>query len=478
MKHSQIDQSTDSLSVALKTLEDRAQSGENTQLTTKQISQVIRKIPYGGLTGDQISGGKITNFSSTGISDNASNTMVTVTDEGLVVHNASIRTIKGDVTVEQQLTTGSAVVIGDLTVSGTLRANVEVDTQKFLRTLPNRSIDGNKINGGVITNFASQGIKDQSNSNTKIMVTDDVVSIDNLSVQTIKGDVAVEQKLTAHDIHVNGEITATRIRTDELFADIRIERTTPLEFTQSAGNPIIGKGLLWTGAGATRQFILRDNDQLFSTENISVNRDRNFQIDNIPVITFDSLGATVVRSRLREVGNLNSLSVLGTVNFDNQLFFYNESGRLSFGHDEPNGKVSIYDNEVEFKIDTKNSNSIIGTHGYHSLSLITDNTERLTVSAQGHITIGNYNQPPTQVKVHGRLSIGVNNPDQNVDLHVNGPIRFNDKLQSHGVSIPKSGNYKKADIIWNTEPRTGQPIGWVCIVSGTPGEWRPFGIIG
>ena len=87
------------------------------------------------------------------------------------------------------------------------------------------------------------------------MVTDDVVSIDNLSVQTIKGDVAVEQKLTAHDIHVNGEITATRIRTDELFADIRIERTTPLEFTQSAGNPIIGKGLLWTGAGATRQFI-------------------------------------------------------------------------------------------------------------------------------------------------------------------------------------------------------------------------------
>ena len=62
MKHSQIDQLTDSLSVALKTLEDRAQSGENTQLTTKQISQVIRKIPYGGLTGDQISGGKITNF--------------------------------------------------------------------------------------------------------------------------------------------------------------------------------------------------------------------------------------------------------------------------------------------------------------------------------------------------------------------------------------------------------------------------------
>ena len=59
MKHSQIDQLTDSLSVALKTLEDRAQSGENTQLTTKQISQVIRKIPYGGLTGDQISGGKI-----------------------------------------------------------------------------------------------------------------------------------------------------------------------------------------------------------------------------------------------------------------------------------------------------------------------------------------------------------------------------------------------------------------------------------
>lgn len=478
MKHSEIDQITASLSTALKTLEEKARTGENIELTDKQISKIVRKIPYGGLTGDQISGGRINNFSSTGISDDANNTILTVTNEGIVTHNASIKTIKGNVTVEETLTAGSAVIVGDLTVSGTLRANVEVDTQKFLRTLPDRSISGNKINGGIIRNFTTPGIKDESNSNTKLMITDDLVSIDNLSVANIKGDVVVEQKLTAHDVHVEGEITATRIRTDELFADIRIERTSPLEFTQSAGNPIIGKGLLWTGSGVTRQFILRDNDQLFSTENINVNKDRSFQIDNIPVLNFDSLGSTVVRSRLREVGNLNKLTVLGNLNLDNQLFFFNESSRLSFGHDEPNGKFSIYDKEVEFKIDTKENGSIIGTHGYNSLSLITDNTERLTVGANGHITLGSKNSPPTQVSVHGRVSIGVSNPDQNVDLHVNGPIRFNNKLQSHGTSFPKTGSYNKGDIFWNIEPRTGQPIGWVCIVTGTPGEWRPFGIIG
>lgn len=478
MKHSDIDQLTSSLSVALKTLEEKASNGSSVELTNKQISKIIRQIPYAGLSGDQVSGGKVTNFSSTGISDDASNTILTVTNDGITVNNADINTLKGNVTVEQELVANSAVVTGDLTVSGTLRANVEVDTQKLLRTIPDRSITGNKIFGGVIRDFATPGIKDQSNSNTKLVVKDEGVFVDNLTVKEIKGNVAVEQKLTAHDVHVEGELTATRIRTDELFADIRIERTSPLEFTQSAGNPIIGKGLLWTGAGVTRQFILRENDQLFSTENINVNKGRSYQIDNIPVLNFDSLGSTVTRSRLREVGNLQKLTVLGTVNFDNQLFFFNESGRVSFGHDEPNGKLSIYDNEVEFKVDTKDNGSIIGTHGYNSLSLVTDNTQRLTVEAGGNITLGNKNSPPVQVNVHGRISIGVSNPDQNVDLHVNGPVRFNNKLQTHGTSIPSSGSYNKGDIVWNTEPRTGQPIGWVCIVTGTPGEWRPFGIIG
>jgi len=478
MKHSDIDQLTSSLSVALKTLEEKASNGSSVELTNKQISKIIRQIPYAGLSGDQVSGGKVTNFSSTGISDDASNTILTVTNDGITVNNADINTLKGNVTVEQELVANSAVVTGDLTVSGTLRANVEVDTQKLLRTIPDRSITGNKIFGGVIRDFATPGIKDQSNSNTKLVVKDEGVFVDNLTVKEIKGNVAVEQKLTAHDVHVEGELTATRIRTDELFADIRIERTSPLEFTQSAGNPIIGKGLLWTGAGVTRQFILRENDQLFSTENINVNKGRSYQIDNIPVLNFDSLGSTVTRSRLREVGNLQKLTVLGTVNFDNQLFFFNESGRVSFGHDEPNGKLSIYDNEVEFKVDTKDNGSIIGTHGYNSLSLVTDNTQRLTVEAGGNITLGNKNSPPVQVNIHGRISIGVSNPDQNVDLHVNGPVRFNNKLQTHGTSIPSSGSYNKGDIVWNTEPRTGQPIGWVCIVTGTPGEWRPFGIIG
>lgn len=478
MKHSDIDTLANSLSVALKTIEEKAKSGENVELTNKQISKIIRQIPYGGLTGDQITGGKITNFNSSGIADNASNTMLTINDEGIIVQNAKINNIKGNVNVEQNLTAGSATVIGDLTVSGTLRANVEVDTQKFLRTLPDRSISGNKINGGIIRNFTTPGIKDESNSNTKIMITDDVVTVDNISVGKVKGNLAVEQTITAHDVKVQGEITATRIRTDELFADIRIERTSPLEFTQSAGNPIIGKGLLWSGAGVTRQFILRENDQLFSTENINVNKERSYQIDNIPVLNFDSLGTTVIKSRLREVGNLTKLNVLGPLNVDNQLFFFNEAGKLSLGHDEPHGVFSVYDKEVEFKVDTKESSSIIGTYGYHSISIITDNTERLTVDAGGTITLGHKNSPPTQVNVHGKVSIGVSNPDQNADLHVNGAVKFNNKLQTHGTSIPSSGSYNKGDIVWNTEPRTGQPIGWVCIVTGTPGEWRPFGIIG
>ena len=474
-----IDQLTSSLSVALKTLEEKAQTAGKVELTNKQMSQIIRQIPYGGLTGDQISGGKIANFSSTGISDSAATTILTVNNDGIGVRFATIDTIKGNVNVESELTAGSAVIAGDLTVSGTLRANVEVDTQRFLRTIPNRSISGDKINGGIIRNFATPGIKDETTeTTTKLLVKEDGVHVDDLHVATVKNAVKFEDTVTAENVNVAGEITAKRIRTDELFADIRIERTTPLEFVQTAGNPNIGKGLLWTAGGYTKQFILRENDALFSTEHMNLNRERTYQIDNIPVISFDSLGATVVKSRLKEVGNLKNLTVLGDVNFDNHIFFFNESQRLAFGHDEPHGKLSIYESEVEFKVDTRDSKSVIGTHGYNSLSLITDDTERLTVDASGSITIGNKNSPPTKVHVHGSMAIGVNTPDPNVDLHVNGPVRFNNKLQTHGTGAPSAGNYNKGDICWNVEPRTGQPIGWVCIVNGTPGEWRPFGIIG
>jgi len=42
---------------------------------------------------------------------------------------------------------------------------------------------------------------------------------------------------------------------------------------------------------------------------------------------------------------------------------------------------------------------------------------------------------------------------------------------------PSRGNWIKNDIIINSNPQSNEPIGWVCIESGTPGVWKSFGTI-
>ena len=83
-----------------------------------------------------------------------------------------------------------------------------------------------------------------------------------------------------------------------------------------------------------------------------------------------------------------------------------------------------------------------------------------------------------QVSVHGKLSIRVNTPDPEVDLHVSGAIKYNGRLQKYDKAAPTAGSYNPGDIIWNIEPRLGSYAGWICVQAGSPGVWEPFGKIG
>jgi|GEM_PF-5637256 len=47
-----------------------------------------------------------------------------------------------------------------------------------------------------------------------------------------------------------------------------------------------------------------------------------------------------------------------------------------------------------------------------------------------------------------------------------------------GTAAPLSGAWRLGDRVENTEPGLGKPIGFICTGDGTPGFWRPYGIIG
>ncbi|MDQ6481617.1 right-handed parallel beta-helix repeat-containing protein, partial [Dyadobacter sp. LHD-138] len=47
----------------------------------------------------------------------------------------------------------------------------------------------------------------------------------------------------------------------------------------------------------------------------------------------------------------------------------------------------------------------------------------------------------------------------------------------NGTSIPVTGYYVKGSTVTNLSPTAGGNVGWICVVSGSPGTWKAFGAI-
>ena len=242
---------------------------------------------------------------------------------------------------------------------------------------------------------------------------------------------------------------------------------------------INGKGILWSGQGYNKQFIFNSNpDRFFISENIDLAKAKHLSINNIKVVDEKELGPTVTKSSLREVGRLKGLIVDGGLSVNQYLVYDSISDRLGLGTDQPKAAVNIIDQTVDIVIGAEGTNTArIGTYNYTDLELGTDNTARIQIKAGGNVVIGNPAVGDTKVTIIGSLGINVNNPDPRSTLHVNGALKFNDKLHLSGNEPPSSGSFTEGDVVWNSSPQAGKSIGWVCVQPGSPGIWNGFGRI-
>ena len=46
-----------------------------------------------------------------------------------------------------------------------------------------------------------------------------------------------------------------------------------------------------------------------------------------------------------------------------------------------------------------------------------------------------------------------------------------------GSTAPTEGNHTIGEVVYNTIPASGSPVGWVCTATGNPGTWKEFGTI-
>lgn len=273
-----------------------------------------------------------------------------------------------------------------------------------------------------------------------------------------------------------GDAIKNIVNTSISVKDVRIERTDSLEFQGPTQNDLFGKGLIWNSQeGANKKFILRHNkDRFWSTESIDLDQGKSYKIDNVDVINQTSLGPTVRNSNLTSLGTLTDLKVFGNINIDNSIFWNTDSGRLGIGTEEPKAALSIASLSGELIFDVETTTAKFGTYTNNDLELVTGNVARIKVKNNGNITL---TSEKNQVSIPGKLAVGLENADNDVDLSVSGNIRFNQKKFESGTGIPTSGLYRKGDIVWNANPRPTGYIGWVCVREGTPGEWKPFGQI-
>ena len=287
-------------------------------------------------------------------------------------------------------------------------------------------------------------------------------------------------KLTARaDLNVYGVLTVNKVVTHELVAHTRYDAPY-FEFsknTESGSNS--GHGFLWPNSEYNRQLIWRDDPSRFwFTDSIDLAPDRAFHINGTRVLSQQTLGGSVVESNLQTVGNLKTLTVVGNVNLADQVFFNATSGRLSIGTEAGTGILTVYDNKNDVEIvitGGEDGRAKIGAIQTRSVDIITDSQTRVSVEYNGDFTVGHETNHDTVSRIYGKVGVNVKTPKE--DLEVAGNIKFANKLMATADSIPTSGYYTKGDMVWNTNPKSNDYIGWICITSGNPGEWKPFGLI-
>jgi len=257
------------------------------------------------------------------------------------------------------------------------------------------------------------------------------------------------------------------------------EVTQFLEFRAKKSENNNNKGLIWTNDGVTKQLVYRSEPaRFFLSESLELGKETNISISGVKVLDSKELGPTVSKSNLQQVGRLKGLVVEGSVVINSFLIYNSKTDRLGIGTDQPNSTLSVADQGIEVMIGTgDNMHGMIGTYANNALDIVTDNTARISIAANGNIELGNLNRNPIQVKVNGKLAVGVTVPDPAVDLHVAGSVRFSGHIHMYASAPPKEGTYTKGDIVWNTEARLHKNVGWICLTPGRPGEWFPFGKI-
>jgi hypothetical protein len=305
------------------------------------------------------------------------------------------------------------------------------------------------------------GISDTA-SRQQVSVSDNGVVMTKLRLDRVLGDLTVEGKATAGEIHAGNIVANTITAAKELVVDtLKVKRviseqeqdiySRAITFNGTVLEELNGKGLLFSHPNFTHQLVFRNNpEKFFSTDDIDLYRGKKYFIDGVAVIEAGRLGDSITRSKLTKVGVLESLDVAGALKVGETLLVNDDFSRVGINTENLHGVLTVADGDVEFVIATDETgrHARIGTWGPGGVRIITDNTDRITVSGST-VQIGDRRSKNSELSVFGSAEV-------HGDLKVHGVAYFDRLVSDSRVERSSSFDFVSSD----TESVYGKGLRW------------------
>jgi hypothetical protein len=147
------------------------------------------------------------------------------------------------------------------------------------------------------------------------------------------------------------------------------------------------------------------------------------------------------------------LSVIGDANFGEFAFFNSAAGRVGINTDQPNSALSVVENNVEIVFGAPNPGvATFGAFTNHDVSIITDNTPRITVKNDGDVIIGNQLTKTGNLTVYGTLKVDNLISDTRIDRSTSLEFKGTQSEPSIGKGLIWTGHGMPKQLILRPDP--------------------------
>jgi hypothetical protein len=390
---------------------------------SQKIDEVLSTLDYSTLLSDKLSQKLDIKLSSLPIDKNTIETELTNRVNNLA-RNLSVSVEQQSLKIITDTVSGyvSQIDFKDLYQKTIVQAVANAEVTFPVASIPHSSIQfegltvsGNQVIGGIIQQFGSTGIDDQSTV-CQLTIMDDLTVVENNLLTkdlTVKGTTTIEG-----DLNVTGEIPET----SAMF----------IKFVNAATNNVrtsLDQVVFKSYADMVIDTIKKDGLDL-----------TKIKLNGEEVINGGNLSNAITFSNLQRVGQLNELQVRGETLLGETV--YVSGKRVGINTIEPTQSLSIWDQEIEVGIGKQSTNTaIIGAPRNQTLVISANNKNNLTLLPDGSVSVN-------------RINLG--------------------SVSMSSSDKPPMDNQPKGTIMFNSNPSLGGPLGWVSLGDA---RWANFGII-